>query len=144
MTTAQPKRLSFGAAVATGSGEAVPLQPVIAWLLREGRFLGDNSLLFGQFCDRLAAAGVPLDRATLHLRALHPEYRGVARIWRPGEPLDVRFMDHGIENTATYIESPVRAVAIQGFGEAHLPVPTGLGVRELQNRRVEIIISLSL
>ena len=81
------------------------------WLLREARFLPDNSALFSQFCERLAAAGMPLDRATLHLRALHPQYRGVARIWRQGEPLEERFMDHGIEKTATYIESPVRAVA---------------------------------
>jgi OOP family OmpA-OmpF porin len=32
------------------------------------------------------------------------------------------------------------AIAIQGYGETHLLVPTGPGVREPQNRRVEIII----
>ena len=32
------------------------------------------------------------------------------------------------------------AIVIQGFGETHLLVPTGPGVREPQNRRVEIII----
>jgi OmpA-OmpF porin, OOP family len=35
---------------------------------------------------------------------------------------------------------PKTAIAIQGFGETHLLVPTGAGVREPQNRRVEIII----
>jgi OOP family OmpA-OmpF porin len=35
---------------------------------------------------------------------------------------------------------PTSAIAIQGFGETHLLVPTGAGVREPQNRRVEIII----
>ncbi len=35
---------------------------------------------------------------------------------------------------------PQSAIAIQGFGETHLLVPTGPGVREPQNRRVEIII----
>jgi len=35
---------------------------------------------------------------------------------------------------------PKNAIAIQGFGETHLLVPTGPGVREPQNRRVEIII----
>jgi OmpA-OmpF porin, OOP family len=35
---------------------------------------------------------------------------------------------------------PQGAIAIQGFGETHLLVPTGPGVREPQNRRVEIII----
>jgi OmpA-OmpF porin, OOP family len=35
---------------------------------------------------------------------------------------------------------PVNAITTQGFGETHLLVPTGPGVREPQNRRVEIII----
>lgn len=35
---------------------------------------------------------------------------------------------------------PKNAIAIQGFGQTHLLVPTGDGVREPQNRRVEIII----
>jgi outer membrane protein OmpA-like peptidoglycan-associated protein/opacity protein-like surface antigen len=35
---------------------------------------------------------------------------------------------------------PASSIAISGFGETHLLVPTGAGVREPQNRRVEIII----
>jgi OmpA-OmpF porin, OOP family len=35
---------------------------------------------------------------------------------------------------------PQAAISIQGFGETHLLVATGPGVREPQNRRVEIII----
>jgi OOP family OmpA-OmpF porin len=35
---------------------------------------------------------------------------------------------------------PKDAISIQGFGDTHLLVPTGPGVREPQNRRVEIII----
>jgi hypothetical protein len=35
---------------------------------------------------------------------------------------------------------PQAVIAIQGFGETHLLVPTAPGVREPQNRRVEIII----
>jgi OOP family OmpA-OmpF porin len=35
---------------------------------------------------------------------------------------------------------PASAITIQGFGDTHLLVPTGPGVREAQNRRVDIII----
>ena len=35
---------------------------------------------------------------------------------------------------------PQQAITIQGFGDTNLLVPTGPGVREPQNRRVEIII----
>ena len=91
-------------------GEVDPVREIGDWLMREGRFAADNAELFSRFCERFVAAGVPLDRASLHLRAMHAQYRGVSRIWRPGEPLEERFMDHGIEKTATYLESPVRFV----------------------------------
>ena len=35
---------------------------------------------------------------------------------------------------------PRNVITIQGFGETHLLVPTGPGVREPQNRRVEIVV----
>ena len=35
---------------------------------------------------------------------------------------------------------PRNAISIQGFGETHLLVPAGPGVREPRNRRVEIIL----
>ena len=35
---------------------------------------------------------------------------------------------------------PASAITVQGFGDTHLLVATGPGVREPQNRRVEIIL----
>ncbi len=35
---------------------------------------------------------------------------------------------------------PANVIAIAGFGETNLLVPTGPGVREPQNRRVQILI----
>jgi adenylate cyclase len=84
------------------------------WLIREARFLPGNKELFEQFCERVAAAGVPIDRVSLHQRAFHPQYRGVSRIWRSDQPMEEKFLDHGIERTATYIESPVRLVVEEG------------------------------
>jgi OOP family OmpA-OmpF porin len=36
---------------------------------------------------------------------------------------------------------PASEIEIHGFGATHLLVPTGPGVREPQNRRVEIIMN---
>lgn len=80
------------------------------WLIREARFLPGNPEVLAEFCERVAAAGIPIDRVSLHQRAFHPQYRGVSRIWRPGQAMEEKFLDHGIEKTATYIESPVRLV----------------------------------
>src|SRR5579864_9811301 len=78
-----------------------------SWLIRDGRFLQGNSELLAEFCHRVAAAGVPIDRVSLHQRAFHPQYRGVSRIWRPDAALQEFYLDHGIEKSATYLESPV-------------------------------------
>jgi len=80
------------------------------WLIRDARFLPGNPEILEQFCKKVAAAGIPIDRVSLHQRAFHPQYRGVSRIWRPGRELEEKYLDHGIEKTATYIESPVRLV----------------------------------
>jgi len=80
------------------------------WLIREGRFLENNETILQQFCERVARSGIPIDRVSLHQRAFHPQYRGVSRVWRRGRPLEEKFLDHGIEKTATYLESPVRVV----------------------------------
>src|SRR5690348_1918740 len=52
------------------------------WLTQEGRFLANNYELLGRFCETVVDAGVPLARAWLHIRTLHPERAGVTRIWR--------------------------------------------------------------
>ena len=113
---------------------AVSLAAVAAqingWLIREARFLPGSREVLEQFCERVFAAGVPIDRVSLHQRAFHPQYRGVSRIWCPDRPMVEKFMDHGIEKTATYIESPVRLVVEEGLslnwrldGDGYLPFP---------------------
>ncbi|MGH7095220.1 MAG: adenylate/guanylate cyclase domain-containing protein [Stellaceae bacterium] len=94
--------------------EPVPLGALAAetrsWLIREARFLPDNKAVLEEFCTRIARAGVPLDRVSLHQRTFHPEYRGAARIWRHGQGIEDQFFDHGIERTAIYLKSVIRAV----------------------------------
>lgn len=98
--------------------DAPPLAEAAAdingWLIRNARFLPGNKEVLQQFCDRVADAGMPIDRVSLHQRAFHPQYRGVSRIWRSDAPMEEKFLDHGIERTATYIESPVRLVVEEG------------------------------
>jgi len=107
------------------------------WLVRDARFLQGNPELLSHFCERVRASGVPIDRVSLHQRAFHPQYRGVSRIWCPDRPLEEKFLDHGIERTATYIESPVRLVVEEGQslnwhlrGKDLLPFPVLEELRE--------------
>jgi hypothetical protein len=63
-----------------------PLQRsgVLDWLInetRQERFL-DN--IFGEFCRRLRADGIPVARAVMQLRILHPQWFGTRVLWRSG------------------------------------------------------------
>ena len=107
------------------------------WLIRDARFYEGNTRIMTEFCERLAAGGVPIDRVSLHQRAFHPQYRGVSRIWWRDRPMEEKFLDHGIESTRTYLESPVRLVVDEGQsvawrldGNEPLPFPVLEELRE--------------
>ncbi len=78
------------------------------WIAREGRFLPGNMALFEAFCGRVVEAGIPLARSWFHIRALHPEYAGVTRVWRRGAPTTEWLLPHDFEGMKAYLESPVR------------------------------------
>ena len=87
---------------------------LLRWLTEEGRFAPDTGRLLELLCDKLAALGIPIARATVHVRTLHPEYRGAARIWRRGESIEIRTTRHGIQFTSDYQNSPIQHVIETG------------------------------
>src|SRR4249920_607122 len=87
---------------------------LFGWLTEEGRFAPDIGRLLEVLCEKLTALGVPIARATAHVRTLHPEYRGAARIWRRGESIEIRTTRHGIEFTSDYQNSPIQQVIETG------------------------------
>jgi hypothetical protein len=87
---------------------------LLRWLSEEGRFAPDFGRLLEALCEKLTALGVPIARATTHVRTLHPEFRGVTRIWRRGESIEFRTTRHGIEFTSDYQNSPIQYVIKTG------------------------------
>src|SRR6201987_4815207 len=87
---------------------------LLRWLTEEGRFAPDTGRLLELLCNKLAALGIPIARATAHVRTLHPEYRGAARIWRRGENIEIRTTRHGIEFTSDYQNSHIHDVIETG------------------------------
>jgi adenylate cyclase len=83
---------------------------VIEWLTgNECHELDDAGLIAG-LGGRLRAAGLPVDLLSLHLRTLHPEIIGRSVAWAPGEPVEIRDREHGIELSPAFIGSPLRRV----------------------------------
>ena len=70
-----------------GRGEARgrwSADPVIDWVLREGRRMRDPQAVLGAICDRVRAAGMPLDRVYAFITTLHPQYFGYVLTWQDG------------------------------------------------------------
>jgi adenylate cyclase len=86
-------------------------QPVIDWLLREGRLVADPAELVGQMMERLVAAGAPISRFTIGLQAIHPQWRTMGFEWRAGRKVQQAGRPHGIESTPAYIGSPIQELA---------------------------------
>ena len=104
----------------TGTGSPVgspAVVGIIEWLSgNECHELDDAGLIAG-LGQRLRAAGLPIDRLTLHLRTLHPEIVGRSVAWSPGEPVETRDREHGMVTDPVFIGSPLHRVF-----EAHEPV----------------------
>ena len=59
------------------------------WLIDGARSAVAPQQVLAVLCERLVAAGVPLWRAAIFVRTLHPEIAGRRFIWRQGEDVDI-------------------------------------------------------
>lgn len=81
------------------------------WLLGGGGHLRYLEDVFAGVCARLRAGGLPLDRATLHNRALHPQFRAVRLLWEPGfARAEMARVGSATLTTGAFLQSPVRAL----------------------------------
>jgi adenylate cyclase len=95
--------------VAGGTSSAAAVE-LIEWLVGDECHELSDAGLAAAFGRRLRAAGLPVDRLTLHLRTLHPEILGRSVAWAPNEAAEVREREHGIEDSPGFAGSPLRRV----------------------------------
>ncbi|MGD9509549.1 MAG: adenylate/guanylate cyclase domain-containing protein [Geminicoccaceae bacterium] len=102
------------------------------WLVNETRDQPFLDNLFAELCQRLRAEGVPLERATMHLRTLHPQFQGARVLWRPDLPeAKLDLLEYGIMDDPRFVNSPVRALyeGAEGFRQ-RLDLPADIGTLE--------------
>ena len=94
------RRINGGPAVAAGTSSIADVE---SWLLTDA--LGEEDVLpfFEQLCWRLVAAGLPLDRASLHVGTLHPQLFGFGWNWNRVDGLcdEVRVAEAALANLKT-------------------------------------------
>ena len=81
------------------------IAPVIDWLMHKGRHLPAREDVVSGICERVRAAGMPIDRVAFFFFTLHPQYAGVALFW-DGQKVSVNRGEHGFRSTPQYLTSP--------------------------------------
>ena len=85
------------------------IAPVIDWMMHRGRHLATREEIVGGICERVRAAGLPIDRVAFFLWTLHPQYAGVALFW-DGARVTLNRGAHGFERTDGYRNSPAARI----------------------------------
>jgi adenylate cyclase len=74
---------------------AAAIQNISDWLMKQGLSEGDYGELLSEFCERLNAAGIHVERSMMAMRILHPTIDARGFIWRRGEDMDNFTTDRG-------------------------------------------------
>jgi adenylate cyclase len=84
---------------------------VVRWLTndtRDERFI-DN--IFAELCIRLQRAGIPVERATLHVLIHHPQWLGARIMWADGmREAEIARVDYDVRGRSEYINSPANEI----------------------------------
>jgi adenylate cyclase len=87
---------------------ASALLTLLEWLSGDECHALDEAGLVSGLGRRLQALGLPVDRLTLHLMTLHPEFIGRTIAWAPGEPVEIHDREHA--SSLAFANSPLRKV----------------------------------
>lgn len=88
------------------------VRPMLRWMYSEaGPLLSRPSFFFGGFCNQLRRHGMPIDRASLHIRQLHPQFAARTLLWHAeaGGAVEQDRL-HGISNQPAFQQSPVKPI----------------------------------
>jgi adenylate cyclase len=107
-----------------------PVQDAIAWILTQATDRDDLGELLAGTCERLAAAGVPIWRASFDLPTIDPLSRALMHKWWRDAPVDVETLPHGPDQQAVFQRSVIFHMMSQGEDFRRWRLEDGEGVGE--------------
>jgi adenylate cyclase len=94
---------------------ATEIKKITDWLIDGGRSAPNPARMMAETCERLVAAGVPLWRAGVFIRTLHPDIYGRNFVWKPGVEVEIGSVDFGIQDAPEFNASPLAIVFREGI-----------------------------
>lgn len=96
------------------AAEVVPEQSATKelrrWLSTEARSVRQTRDFLAQLCERLNVAGVPIDRAMISIRTIHPQIIGTGYFWAAGAEVVTVNSGWDVLNDPDYLDSPLLAI----------------------------------
>lgn len=106
----KPARRELSRRGLLGPEEGWSLAPVGAWIMIEGRHLGDPRKLLETLAGRLNAAGAMIDRLGFTVRTIHPQIVAWGCYWSTKGGTGMFVGRHGTQNSDAYVGSSVQYV----------------------------------
>ena len=100
--------------VLTSTAHSARLQPVLDWIVTEGRLEPNLGRFVDQLMKRAVAAGLPIWRFYIGLQLVHPQMVATGVLWRRDEGYEEVPRLHGIMTSCAYIGSPMQEVRNTG------------------------------
>jgi len=83
---------------------------IAAWLVNGARSAPEPHQVLAELCERLVACGIPLWRAAVFVRTLHPQVMGRRFLWHRESGISFREAPFELLDSAEYLNSPVTHV----------------------------------
>ena len=90
------------------------IQAIVHWMIDGARTVRLPQDILDELCQRLSDAGLPIYRAAVFVRTLHPDIMGRRFLWRPGEEVLVTEAPFSMLQTDEFKRNPVAAVMTGG------------------------------
>ncbi|NDC64656.1 MAG: adenylate/guanylate cyclase domain-containing protein, partial [Planctomycetia bacterium] len=96
--------------------DSAKIHALAHWLIDGAPGVSRPEKIVSETCERMVAAGVPLERVALFVRTLHPTIVGASYIWRPGKSVEIFRAPRAIVEDPDYLNSPLWYAFDKGEG----------------------------
>jgi len=86
------------------------IAPIVDWLIDGARSAATPDAVLDELCERVVDSGIPVWRAALFVRTLHPEIMGRRLEWRADAGVMIGEASFGVFDSASFRDSPVARV----------------------------------
>src|SRR5215472_18244880 len=90
------------------------IESIARWLIDGARSTPKPQDVLAILCAGLLDCGIPLSRAAVFVRTLHPNVAGRRFEWRSGEAVTIAEMPYRALEVAPFVDSPVPRVCLTG------------------------------